>query len=78
MPVNPHAACQAPRAGFNVSEREAMLWINVWHNRLIGGGRTMVVLGAQELTVADAARLAGLTPCAVRHRLRIGWPIGKR
>jgi hypothetical protein len=41
------------------------------------GGRTMVVLGAQELTVADAARLAGLTPCAVRHRLRIGWPIGQ-
>jgi hypothetical protein len=41
------------------------------------GGRTMVVLGAQELTVADAARLAGLTPSAVRHRLRIGWPIGQ-
>jgi hypothetical protein len=37
----------------------------------------MVVLGAQELTVADAARLAGLTPSAVRHRLRIGWPIGQ-
>jgi hypothetical protein len=41
------------------------------------GGRTMVVLGARELTVADAARLAGLTPSAVRHRLRIGWPIGQ-
>jgi hypothetical protein len=41
------------------------------------GGRTMVVLGAQELTVADAARLAGLTSNAVRHRLRIGWSIGQ-
>lgn len=47
-------------------------------SRLIDrGGQTMVVLGAQEMTVADAARLAGLTPSAVRHRLRIGWPIGQ-
>ena len=39
------------------------------------GDTTMVAVGAREMTVTDAARLAGLTPGALRIRLRMGWPV---